>query len=146
MAQINQQLLSPATEAMGRMKTSVVIAASIASPVAWDMWHVAADAHGTVGSFQRCFRASRFPLDGQSDCHTLSYKMRDTLTISLPPALRREMQRAAKRAGTTSSAYVREAVKQRLALEQFRALRASLVPRAQAQGIYTDADVFKLVS
>ncbi len=71
--------------------------------------------------------------------------MRDTVTISLPPMLRRQMQRAARDTGLSASAYVREAVKQRLALERFRALRAKLAPRARAQGIYTDEDVFKLV-
>ena len=51
-----------------------------------------------------------------------------------------------QRTGKSRSGVVREAVRRQLALERFRKLRERLVPKARAHGIYTDEDVFKLVS
>jgi predicted transcriptional regulator len=72
--------------------------------------------------------------------------MRATLTISLPPALRRNVSRVAKSSGLTESEFVRRAVARQLWAEAFEAARRQLVPKARAQGIYTDEDVFKTVS
>ncbi|MGD0537199.1 MAG: CopG family transcriptional regulator [Verrucomicrobiota bacterium] len=72
--------------------------------------------------------------------------MRTTLTISLPPTLRRDVSRAAKGQGVTESEFVRRAVQRQLWTESFEATRRKLVPKARALGIYTDEDVFKLVS
>jgi metal-responsive CopG/Arc/MetJ family transcriptional regulator len=72
--------------------------------------------------------------------------MSDTLTVSLPPAISKELDALVKRTGKTRSELVREAVRRQISLERFRALRERLVPKAQARGIYTDEDVFKLVS
>lgn len=60
-------------------------------------------------------------LTGRRACLNLSY-MRATLTISLPPTLRRDVSRAAKSRRMSESEFVR------------------------AVGIYTDEDVFKVVS
>ena len=78
-------------------------------------------------------------------CHKLSY-MRATVTISLPPALRREMGRAAKGQGVTESEFVRRAVQQQIWADAFDKSRRILLPRARARRIYTDEDVFKAVS
>ena len=72
--------------------------------------------------------------------------MRATLTISLPLALRRNVSRAAKSQRVTESEFVRDALRRRLALDRFHSLRERAVAQAQAQGIYTDEDVFKIVS
>lgn len=72
--------------------------------------------------------------------------MSDTLTVSLPPAISKELDALVKRTGKTRSELVREAVRRQISLERFRALRERLVPKAQTRGIYTDEDVFKLVS
>jgi len=72
--------------------------------------------------------------------------MSDTLTVSLPRAISKELDALVKRTGKTRSEVVREAVRRQLSLERFRALRERLVPKAQARGLYTDEDVFKLVS
>ena len=74
------------------------------------------------------------------------FHMRATLTISLPLALRRNVSRAAKSQRVSESEFVRDAVRRRLALDRFRGLRDRAVAQAQAQGIYTDEDVFKIVS
>lgn len=72
--------------------------------------------------------------------------MRSTTTISLPPKLQREVVKAARRNQMSLSEYVRKAIQDRLWEESFDEARRELLPRAQAQGIYTDEDVFKLVS
>ena len=72
--------------------------------------------------------------------------MKDSLTVSLPPDISRELDALVKRSGRSRSEVVREAVRRQISLERFRALRGKLVPQAQARGLYTDDDVFKLVS
>jgi len=46
----------------------------------------------------------------------------------------------------TRSDLVRESLRDYLFLRRFRALRARLLAKAQAQGIYSDDDVFDRVS
>ncbi len=72
--------------------------------------------------------------------------MRTTLTISLPRKMRREIGQSARALHLTESEFVRRALQDRLWEESFEACRRRLAPRARAQGIYTDEDVFKLVS
>ena len=72
--------------------------------------------------------------------------MRTTLTISLPPPLRRDVARAAKMQRMSESEFVRRAVQRQLWADAFEETRRRLVPKARAQRIYTDEDVFKIVS
>lgn len=72
--------------------------------------------------------------------------MRETLTVSLPSKLRREVALAAKQQHVSASEYIRDAVKQKLWLDAFDEARRTLVPKARAAGIYTDEDVFNVVS
>lgn len=72
--------------------------------------------------------------------------MRSALTISLPASLRRDVSRTAKRRGLTESEFVRRAVQRQLWTEAFEETRRHAVPRARAAGIYTDEEVFKLIS
>ena len=78
-------------------------------------------------------------------CYTVLH-MRETLTISLPKELRRGLEKMARAEGVTSSEYVRRAIKADIFRRALRAARRELVPQARAQGIYTDEDVFKIVS
>jgi len=78
-------------------------------------------------------------------CLNLSY-MRTTLTISLPPALRRDVSRAARIQRVSESEFVRRAVQKQLWADAFEETRRRLVPKARAKRIYTDEDVFKIVS
>lgn len=73
-------------------------------------------------------------------------RMKDTLTVSLPSSVRKDLAALVKRTGKSRSEVVREAVRRQIALERFRSLRERLVSKAQSRGIYTDDDVFKLVS
>jgi metal-responsive CopG/Arc/MetJ family transcriptional regulator len=72
--------------------------------------------------------------------------MRATLTISLPKDLRRNLDKMAQAEGVTGSEYVRWAIKADLFRRALRAARRELVPQARARGIYTDEDVFKIIS
>ena len=72
--------------------------------------------------------------------------MRTTLTVSLPKKMRREIGQSARALHLTESEFVRRALQDRLWEEAFEASRRRLVPLARAQGLYTDEDVFKLVS
>jgi Arc/MetJ-type ribon-helix-helix transcriptional regulator len=76
----------------------------------------------------------------------MSYTMRATLTISLPPETRREIAQAARRRKLSESEFVRRALQAQLWSDAFEASRRKLLPRARARGIYSDEDVFKLVS
>jgi hypothetical protein len=72
--------------------------------------------------------------------------MRATLTISLPPQTRAELARAARRRKLSESEFVRRALQTQFWQDAFEASRRKLTARARAMGIYTDEDVFKLVS
>ena len=72
--------------------------------------------------------------------------MRATLTISLPPVLRRDVSRAARAQRVSESEFVRRAVQNQLWADAFEESRRRLAPKARAKGLYTDEDVFKLVS
>jgi Ribbon-helix-helix protein, copG family len=72
--------------------------------------------------------------------------MRETVTISLSAMMRKQLARAAKADGVTQSEFVRRALKTELFRKSFWAARAELLPKARAQNIFTDNDVFKMVS
>ncbi len=68
------------------------------------------------------------------------------LSIRLPAALRRELDRLCKRESVRASDVAREALRRYLAVERFRSLRRRAVPMAEARGLLSDDDVFKAVS
>jgi metal-responsive CopG/Arc/MetJ family transcriptional regulator len=72
--------------------------------------------------------------------------MRETVTISLPQAVRRELDRIAKEDGVSRSDVLRQSLEDYLLVRRFRRLRQRMMAAAQAQGIYTDEDVFTRVS
>jgi len=72
--------------------------------------------------------------------------MRNALTISLPAALAKSLDASAKRSGKTRSQWVQDAVRKSLFIEHLDRARKELIPSARKQGIFTDEDVFKIVS
>jgi len=72
--------------------------------------------------------------------------MRETVTISLPQAIRRELDKIAKEEGISRSDVLRQSLEDFLFVRRFRQLRQRMMAAAQAQGIYTDEDVFNRVS
>lgn len=68
-----------------------------------------------------------------------------TWTVSLPPQLGREAERAAKEENRTKSELVREALRLYLEDRRWRKLQRKTALRAQAVGIRTEEDVDRLV-
>ena len=66
-----------------------------------------------------------------------------TLTLRVPPDLDKALERQSAALGVSKSDLAREALRRYLRVAEFRALRAKLVARAQADGVHTDEDVFK---
>ena len=105
--------------------------------------NIAAELRPVEMDFLQC--SKRSGLTSLQGCLNLSY-MRATLTISLPPVLRRDVSRAAKVQRVSESEFVRRAVQKQLWADAFEETRRKLAPKARAKRIYTDEDVFKLVS
>jgi metal-responsive CopG/Arc/MetJ family transcriptional regulator len=72
--------------------------------------------------------------------------MRETVTISLPQAVRRELDKVAKEEGVSRSDVLRQSLEDFLFVRRFRRLRLRMMASAQADGVYTDEDVFTRVS
>jgi predicted transcriptional regulator len=72
--------------------------------------------------------------------------MEEVLTIRVPKGTRRRLERLARAEKLTLSQYVRRAIEAEQLLGAFEAARASLLPRARARRVYTDEDVFAIVS
>ena len=72
--------------------------------------------------------------------------MRETVTISLPQRVRRELDKIAKQEGISRSDVLRQSLEDFLFVRRFRHLRQRMTAAAQAQGVYTDEDVFGRVS
>lgn len=79
-------------------------------------------------------------------CAIESTVMRDTLTVSLPGKTKRLIERAARASGLTTSEYVRLAIFRKLWQDAAAESRRCAVPRARAKGVFTDEDVFRLIS
>lgn len=72
--------------------------------------------------------------------------MSQSLSIRLPDGLRRDLAKMSKRQRRPASDIAREALRQYMASQELRTLRARLRPRAEAAGFLTDEDFFKAVS
>jgi len=69
--------------------------------------------------------------------------MREILTISIDKALKNKIERVAKRLKVSKSEIVKKAIEKYIVREEFRELRAMLIPYAEKAGYLTDEDVFK---
>jgi predicted transcriptional regulator len=68
-----------------------------------------------------------------------------TITLRVPDELDEALERQSNEAGVSKSDLAREALRRFLAVSEFQRLRAKLVRRAQARGLHTDDDVFRLL-
>ena len=75
----------------------------------------------------------------------MSY-MEEILTIRVPKGTRRKLEQRAKAENLSLSQLVRRALETEQLTTALKAARKSLVPQARAKGIYTDDDVFDIVS
>jgi len=72
--------------------------------------------------------------------------MRQTVAVSLPEDLASDLDALAEREGASRSEIVRVALRKYLAVREFQRLREAILPFAEAQGVHTDEDVFRITS
>ncbi|OHD66002.1 MAG: hypothetical protein A2176_09530 [Spirochaetes bacterium RBG_13_51_14] len=72
--------------------------------------------------------------------------MNKTLTIRITDELKKELEEISKIEQKPISDLVRDSLRRYVAIQRFRQLRNMVLPFAEAQGILTDEDVFKLIS
>lgn len=70
--------------------------------------------------------------------------MRQTLTISLPSQIKKDLDRACREEGVGKSDLIRESLRDYLFLRRFRKLRKKMI--SQAKRMVADEDVFDEVS
>jgi hypothetical protein len=89
------------------------------------------------------------PVDGHLNDHA-SYdtviRVEEVLRIRVPKGTRRRLEQRASAEKLTLSQYIRRALDTEALLGTLEAARADLVPVARARGVYTDEDVFTIVS
>ncbi|MSR20674.1 MAG: CopG family transcriptional regulator [Gemmatimonadetes bacterium] len=68
------------------------------------------------------------------------------VTIRLDPKLEDLLDRVCRTTGRSRSEVVRDALRRQLTQQLFEEARRQIIPFAEARGIYTDEDVFKIVS
>ena len=72
--------------------------------------------------------------------------MRETITISIPKEIKKELDEVTAQEGISRSDLVRESLRDYLFIRRFRILRSRMMSRAQSQGLYTDQDIFDRIS
>jgi len=72
--------------------------------------------------------------------------MNQSITVRIPESLQRQVEKIAREGKISMSALIRESLRRCIAVHRFRQLRAKVLPFAEAQGILTDEDVFRIVS
>jgi metal-responsive CopG/Arc/MetJ family transcriptional regulator len=72
--------------------------------------------------------------------------MRESISISLPEEMKEALDQLSETEGVTRSDMVREALHEYIYVRRLRKLRSRLMPYGEAQGVYTDEDVFREVS
>jgi antitoxin component of RelBE/YafQ-DinJ toxin-antitoxin module len=68
------------------------------------------------------------------------------MTVRIPDDLRKDLKEISKKEGIPVSDLVRESLTKYVLLYRFRKLRNMVLPFAEAQGILTDEDVYKIIS
>jgi predicted transcriptional regulator len=72
--------------------------------------------------------------------------MQETITVTLPPEIKPALDEMMRKEDISLGELVAEAIEEYLFFRRFRLLRERMIPKARAQGIYTDQDVFDRVS
>ena len=70
--------------------------------------------------------------------------MRETVTISMPEEIKRQLDKITVQEGTTRSSIIRESLRDYLFIRQFRSLRKKMMEKSPHT--YTDQDIFNDVS
>jgi predicted transcriptional regulator len=72
--------------------------------------------------------------------------MKQAVTVRIPDDLRKELEQISNAEAKPISDLVRESIQKYVAIYNFRRLRNTILPFAEAQGILTDEDVFNSIS
>lgn len=72
--------------------------------------------------------------------------MPETIVLTLPSKLQSAVNEVASQEGVLAQELINKALETYLFLRQFRLLSEKMTAKAVAQGIFTDQDVFDLVS
>ncbi|MGC9365581.1 MAG: ribbon-helix-helix protein, CopG family [bacterium] len=72
--------------------------------------------------------------------------MNKTLTIRISEKTKKELEELSRIENKPISDLVRDSLRRYLAIQRFRCLRNTVLPFAEAQGILTDDDIFKMIS
>jgi predicted transcriptional regulator len=72
--------------------------------------------------------------------------MKQAVSVRLPDDLRKELQQISEAEAKPVSDLVRESIQRYVSIYNFRRLRNTILPFAEAQGILTDEDVFRSIS
>lgn len=72
--------------------------------------------------------------------------MKQNVTVRLPEKITSELTKIAQNEGLSKSQIVRNALEDYIFIKKFRELRNKMVARAQAQGVFTDEDIFEKIS
>jgi|GEM_PF-209606 len=83
--------------------------------------------------------------DAEGDA-TTPMRLTAAVTIRLDPKLEELLDEVCRETGQSRSEVVRDALRRQLTLRLFEEARRKVIPLAEAQGVYTDEDVFKLMS
>lgn len=68
------------------------------------------------------------------------------LTIRIPKDLKKQLEEFCDQQNRPVSEVVRDSLRRYLAIERFQALRRKTLPFAEAQGLLTDEDIFRIIS
>jgi predicted transcriptional regulator len=69
-----------------------------------------------------------------------------TVTVRLDKDVERMLARIVRLSGRTQSEVIRDALRRQLTLDLFDQMRRRVAPFAEARGLLTDEDVFRIVS
>ncbi|MDP4221497.1 MAG: ribbon-helix-helix protein, CopG family [Bacteroidota bacterium] len=72
--------------------------------------------------------------------------MKESISIGIPKKLLLRLNRETKTKGVSRSELITDLLEKYYVLQDFYRMREKMVPLAEAQGIFTDEDVFSRVS
>lgn len=72
--------------------------------------------------------------------------MNETFTLRLDGKLRAALDHFSKKEGLSRADLVRDTLRRQLAVRRLHELREKAIPYAEALGIYTDEDVFRILN
>ncbi|MBC7334216.1 MAG: CopG family transcriptional regulator [Actinobacteria bacterium] len=73
-------------------------------------------------------------------------KVRETVTISLTEEMKKKLDEIASRENVNRSEIIKTALKQYFSILEFRRVRNLMIPKAEKSKIFSEDDVYRIVS